>query len=315
MKRPSNIPLLRTTNDEVLPDAASRVVLSSTRANWHNLVLEEHHFPNRDLELNDFMFLQHVVVLNIGRPIGCEFKKDGRLQHISSKASGAISLFPSRQPFFRRMKKHEIGSAHLLYLALDPVFVSQTAEALEVYPDRVELVEQHGDTTDPAILHLALALRAGVQGAGAGDRMYGESLSTALTVRMLREYGGIAVDLQHADRGLSREKLMRAIEYIQDQLHTGLTVSGIARSVNMSPYHFTRLFKTSTGQSPYRYVIEARARKAKELLASGKLSIAEVAYDVGFADQSHLTRHLKQLLGVTPKMLLHSRHMKHDRSR
>jgi AraC family transcriptional regulator len=158
-------------------------------------------------------------------------------------------------------------------------------------------------------------LRAGVQGAGAGDRIYGESLSTALTVCMLREYGGIAVDLQHAHRGLSREKLLRAIEYFQDQLHTGLTVSEIARSVNMSPYHFMRLFKNSTGQSPYRYVIEARTRKAKELLASGKLSIAQVAYDVGFADQSHLTRHLKQLLGVTPKMLLQRRHLKQEFSK
>jgi AraC family transcriptional regulator len=60
--------------------------------------------------------------------------------------------------------------------------------------------------------------------------------------------------------GLSREKLNRAIEYIQDQLGTDLTVSGIARTVYMSPYHFTRLFKQSTGQSPYRYVIHARVK-------------------------------------------------------
>jgi hypothetical protein len=131
MKRPSNIPLLRTTNDEVPLDTSTRIVLSSTRANWPNLVVEEHHFPSRDLELNDSMFLQHVLILNIGRPIGCEFKKDGRLQHISNKAVGAITLFPSYQPFFRRMKKQEIGSANLLYVALDPVFVSQTAEALK----------------------------------------------------------------------------------------------------------------------------------------------------------------------------------------
>jgi AraC family transcriptional regulator len=91
------------------------------------------------------------------------------------------------------------------------------------------------------------------------------------------------------------------MEYIQEQLQTDLTVAAIARAINMSSYHFTRLFKISTGQSPYRYVIVARAKKARDLLASGKFSIAEVAQQAGFADQSHLTRNLKQVFGITPK--------------
>jgi AraC-like DNA-binding protein len=94
------------------------------------------------------------------------------------------------------------------------------------------------------------------------------------------------------------------------ELDTNLTVSGIARTVHMSPHHFTLLFKQSTGQSPYRYVTETRARKAKELLTSGKFSISEIAHQVGFADQSHLTRHIKHLFGVTPKVLLEKRYLK-----
>jgi AraC family transcriptional regulator len=110
--------------------------------------------------------------------------------------------------------------------------------------------------------------------------------------------------LQHAHGGLSREKLIRAIEYIQEQMTTDLTVAAIAQSVNMSPDHFARLFKQSTGRSPYRYVIEARARKGRDLLASGKFSIVEIAHNLGFADQNHLTRQVKEVFGITPKMLL-----------
>jgi AraC family transcriptional regulator len=88
-----------------------------------------------------------------------------------------------------------------------------------------------------------MALRTGVQTGRAGDPMYGEFLSTALAVHLLREYGGMTAALQHAHRRLSREKLMRAIEYFEDQLDTGLTVFGIARAVHMSPHHFTLLFK------------------------------------------------------------------------
>jgi AraC family transcriptional regulator len=97
--------------------------------------------------------------------------------------------------------------------------------------------------------------------------------------------------------GLPRGKLVRAVEYIQDQLDTDLTVSRIAQAVYMSRNHFSTLFKESTGQSPYRYVVEARVRKAKELLTTGKFTISEAAHHVGFADQSHLTRHFKRLFG------------------
>jgi AraC family transcriptional regulator len=132
------------------------------------------------------------------------------------------------------------------------------------------------------------------------DRMYGEALSTALAVHLLREYGAAVLGPKRNYGGLPREKLVRAVEYIQDQLDKNLTVSGIAQAVYMSPHHFTQLFKESTGQSPYQYVVEARVRKAKQLLTTGKFTISEVAHHVGFADQSHLTRHFKRVFGLPP---------------
>jgi AraC family transcriptional regulator len=252
------------------------------------------------------MYLQHVIAINIGRPITCEFKKSGRLQRMC-KSNGTVCLSPSHETLFRYCRTpDENGSAEVLCVALDPLFVSQTAEALEIYPDRIELVEQQRPA-DPAIWNIALALRAGVQALPTSDAIYGESLATALAVHVLREYGRVGVAVQPAHRGLSREKLMIATSYIHDNLNMDLTVAGIARAVHMSPHHFMLLFKQSTGQSPYRYVIEARARKARELLNSGKFSISEVTYLAGFADQSHLTRHIKHVYGVTPGMLLERR--------
>lgn len=311
MEPGSNIPILRATNGEVLPaNPLSKVVLSSARASWHNLVVEEHRVPSYKLDrssmspwnfgLDGVMYVQHVVVVNVGRPLTCHIKRDGRCRRVYH--TGTISLFPSHHTFFSRMKKDEDGFANAVFVALDPVFVNQTAASLEVDPDRVELAEQRG-STDPTLRHISMALRDGLKAGCARDPMYGEALSTALAVHLLRKYGGAGVRPGHARGGLSREKLMCAIEYIQDQLETDLTVSGIACAVHMSPYHFTRLFKQSTGQSPYHYVIQARVKKAKELLTAGKFSIIEIAHRLGFADQSHLTRHLKHVFGVTPKTL------------
>jgi AraC family transcriptional regulator len=193
--------------------------------------------------------------------------------------------------------------ANVLFLALNPDFVSRVAAELALDMDRIDLTVQRG-ITDPTFRHIAMALRAGVQSGAALDRMYGEALSTALAVHLLREYDAAVLERKRLYGELPREKLVRAVEYIRDHLDTDLTVAGIAQAVGMSPYHFTRLFKESTGRTPYQYVVDARVKKAKELLTTGKFTISEAAFHVGFADQSHLTRHFKRVFGLPPKRLL-----------
>jgi AraC family transcriptional regulator len=303
MKYPHSIPLWRTNGELLAGNVPSRIVLSSVGTKWNDVVVEQHHVPSS--EVADVMFKRHVISINIGHSTTGERKKEGRFQ-CDFRARGAISFLPSDQPFSGWMKVERGVFANVLLLALDPAFIGRTAVGLELNADRIELVEQRR-STDPALHHIALALRAGVQSGDALDRMYGEALSTALGVHLLREYGAAVLGPKRQYGGLPREKLVRAVEYIQDQLDTDLTVSGIAQAVGLSPYHFTRLFKESTGQSPYRYVVEARVRKAKELLTTGKFTISEAAYRVGFVDQSHLTRHFKRIFGLPPKRLLNRR--------
>jgi AraC family transcriptional regulator len=299
----SKIRLLRLTDRQPLPDNPNaNVVLSSACASWQSLLVEQHHFFSSECDVSDVMYMQHVIAVNLGQPIAVEYKKGGRFQRVT-KPRGAISLFPSQQPFFRRVAMGGHGAKDVLYMALDPVFVSRTATDLTGDADRVELVGHQGKT-DPSLWHMAMALRAGLQAGRSCERLYGESLAMALAIHLLREYAGTTVEPYQAPGELSRAQLLRAIDYIEGQLHEDVTVAGIARAVHMSPFHFSRLFKKATGQSPYRYVIEARAKRAKALLGSGRFSISEVAHQVGFADQSHLTHHVKRLYGLTPKMLM-----------
>jgi AraC family transcriptional regulator len=303
MKYPHSIPLWHTNGEPVPGGTPARVVLSSVGTKWNDVVVEQHHIPSS--EVADVMYRRHAIAINIGHPFICEFEKDGRFQRFQ-RARGAISFFPSHRPFSNRLKAESGVFANVLFLALNPDFVSRVAAELALDMDRIDLTVERG-ITDPTFHHIAMALRAGVQTGAALDRMYGEALSTALGVHLLREYGAAVLGPKKRYGRLPREKLVRAVEYIQDQLGTDLTVSGIAQAVYMSPYHFTRLFKKSTGQSPYEYVVEARVRKAKELLTTGKFTISEVAIHVGFADQSHLTRHFKRVFGLPPQQLLRRR--------
>src|SRR5260370_16668659 len=128
MKYPRSIPLWHT-NGELLPgNASSRVVLSSVGTNWNDVVVEQHHFPS--CELADVMFKRHVIVMNVGHTVTNEFKKEGRFQRFF-KARGAISFFPSHQPFSCRLKVERVSFGNVLFLSLVPVFLSHVLQRLE----------------------------------------------------------------------------------------------------------------------------------------------------------------------------------------
>ena len=90
---------------------------------------------------------------------------------------------------------------------------------------------------------------------------------------------------------------------MEENLAGDLSLAEIAGAANMSPYHFSRLFKESVGSPPHRYVVARRVERAKDLLLGTDLPIAEVAREVGFSGQSHLHFHVKRLLGATPASL------------
>ena len=169
-------------------NAASRVVLSSVCTKWNNVVVEQHHFPIS--EMADLMYKQHVIVINAGYAMTCEYKKEGQFRRFF-KARGAISFFPSGQSFFLPSKLERGMFANFLFLALDPVFVSRIAQGLELDSEGIGLIERRR-STDPTLHHIAMAFRAGVQSGDGLDRMYGEGLSTALASHLLREYGAAA---------------------------------------------------------------------------------------------------------------------------
>lgn len=105
-------------------------------------------------------------------------------------------------------------------------------------------------------------------------------------------------------QGLSRHQLKQVTDYIEHHLDQDLTLSELATIAQISPSYFSALFKQSIGLAPHQFVIQRRIERAKQLLRQGKASIADIAHDLGFTHQSHLSRHFKRLVGVTPKAFL-----------
>lgn len=98
---------------------------------------------------------------------------------------------------------------------------------------------------------------------------------------------------------LSSDALKRIKEYVVAHLDEPIEVATLAGIAARSPFHFTRLFTQSVGLTPHRYVVHLRLRRAVELVREGLLGLAEIAASTGFADQSHLSRWVRRVHGVS----------------
>jgi transcriptional regulator GlxA family with amidase domain len=100
--------------------------------------------------------------------------------------------------------------------------------------------------------------------------------------------------------GLAPGALRRVRDYIHEHLTEKLPTEVLARIAELSLGHFNRAFQQSTGDSPHHYIIAQRVAMAKELLVQTSRSLADIALEVGFADQSHFSRTYVAITGETP---------------
>ena len=88
-------------------------------------------------------------------------------------------------------------------------------------------------------------------------------------------------------------------ELLESQLADPPSLEALAAAVNLSPFHFARVFRQATGLPPHAWLLQQRAERARHLVLRGA-SLASAAADCGFADQSHMTRIFARQFGFTP---------------
>jgi len=89
-------------------------------------------------------------------------------------------------------------------------------------------------------------------------------------------------------------------DYIDANLSEKIGVKELADLANISPFHFSRAFKTTTGLPPHQYLIRKRLEKIREMLKNPTKSLAQIAFETGFSSQSHMSTSFHKHFGVTP---------------
>lgn len=274
----------------VLPHAP---LCSSRNAPWSDLLLEEYRSP-RNVEHRDVAPAQHHLLLHLDEPTWMELRLEGGWRRFEVHR-GHFFLCPAQIPMSFRCQ----DPGHFLCLSLDPARVR--CAGLEWGPRGARPhLSPRLPFTDPFLAALVECLRAEIRAGYPGGRVYGESLATALIAHLLRGEPGSAPEVNGGPRGLSRPQLRRLEAFIREHLTEDISLKTLAGVAGLSPFHFVRVFKQTTGRTPHRYLLERRLERARELLLRRAPTLAEVAVEAGFCDQSHFTLHFKRAYGLTP---------------
>jgi AraC family transcriptional regulator len=255
---------------------------------WQGLHLDCRWEPAAEMEEVSAPWPSILLFTQLPEPTVAERRLDGCFK-VEQVHPGDVIILPAQVGHGCRW--HAAGE--FINLVFDPFRLGQSLEttAAELVP--------HFATQDLLVLQIGLTLKRLLQ-SGHSDRLYAESLASTLAIHLLQNYAQHPPVLKTYTGGLGQSHLQSVLDYIHDHLQADLSLETLAALVPMSPHYFAQLFKQSVGLSPHQYVIRRRVERAQTLLRQVTLPIADIAYQVGFANQSHLNRHFKRLVGVTP---------------
>jgi AraC-like DNA-binding protein len=124
-----------------------------------------------------------------------------------------------------------------------------------------------------------------------------ESFSIWVAAELVTRHADVRPPLRVV--GKEHRAVTLTLEFIHAHFAENVTLTQISRLTGLSGFHLIRVFNQQVGLPPHAYLNQVRVNRARRLLSQGR-SIAHVASETGFVDQSHLTRHFKRLLGITP---------------
>jgi len=239
-------------------------------------------------EAHPELHLDEVRVLAPATFARISFAPGGELQMVRAPE---VCVVPPGQRTYLRVDP----GAEAILVSLDSLACEERAIRVHGRPARVAAPRTASDgKLREALDAIALDLRHG----RARDGDEADPLASELALHLASAYG--TSEAPSSCAGLARPRLERVLALIDERLTEALPVSDLAEAVHLSPFHFSRMFRISTGRSPHEWIMLKRMARAKALLAGTRMALPEVAKASGYRTHSHFSGMFHAVVGMTP---------------
>ena len=153
---------------------------------------------------------------------------------------------------------------------------------------------------DPRLRGLATAVHAETVAGFPSGRLFLDSVEQAIAVALINGHAVGRRLVQIHRGGLGSARLRRIKEWVDANLRADLSLDEMAQSVELSPAHFARMFRKSTGETPHQFVVRQRVERAKAMLRDRAVRVLDVAVACGFKTQQHFAQVFRDICGISP---------------
>lgn len=151
---------------------------------------------------------------------------------------------------------------------------------------------------DPRLLALSHMFEAECRADHPSDPLLGDSLALGLLALLHNDSAEPAAGVYRG--GLTSRQVRIVTDYVESRLAEPVDLVALAGVAGLSPSHFHRAFRLTMGAPPHRWLKKRRIRRAQELMLNPGKSLADIAVETGFSDQSHFTRVFAKEMGASP---------------
>lgn len=279
----------------MLTQPGTRIRASSDGRSWRSLFASVQHESPFEGTFNSSR--DQLLVLHRDGPVYIESLSDRKVGRRLVPAGG-IHLVAPNADFGVRLA----GGLESVHVYVRRAIIEEVAlEMIDGDPAHVELDNRIVED-DRTLRSLIEASANALEDEDRGSAMFADFLSRAIAAQLIRKYSGGQLRGPQVDGapGHLSPIVAEAIEYMYSNIDRAISLEDVAQATNRSPSHMVRVFRAELGMPPHRYLIALRVEKARRLLEKTSMSIAEIAYECGFAHQEHLTRLFRRHCNATP---------------
>jgi AraC family transcriptional regulator len=278
---------------------SGRVVADSAALLWPGMYVRRYQFPR---------VVDRFLVPATPEPlIVCELRGSAQFRERDIGQSWIVREIGPRDLFVTLSKTpYEVAFRSPVGEELDVIqihiAVDQFLTALERVhgrnADKAEVIEFFG--RDAALADLCFACAELLDAKTAGKSKCIADLAKLLATYLAERYTRIASEPSEARGGLPIWQLRKVEDHVSAHLAEEIAVEKLAELAELSPFHFSRVFKQTTGMSPLQFVTRGRITRAQQLIRETSRSLIEIALDVGYTSPSHFAKVFRRVVGVTP---------------